>query len=290
MSQTQSVFTAEIGKRAVRFALTIIALLLLRAILGALPMLANGSAIGSSLISPLVIANAIVDTILLVVILRFGMAIGRVITERSVPVPALGKIASLATIVLVLLIGYRQYEIPTACLVVSPSDLVKVGQPSVPLNLDKVVPGLSQMFQGIAAAETKMVTGATLAAFQSAAVMLLRQPPDIYGWTFLLLVALPVIGIVVLISRNLDAYTELVFHAASSSGPTVLSASVGGAKAGDQCSNCGQGIPARAKFCPDCGAAASALTSISSARKVCASCGADNPATARFCKECGKAA
>jgi ribosomal protein L40E len=252
-------------------------------------MLANASAIGSSLISPFVIAGAIVDTILLVVILRFGMAIGRDITERS-PVPALGKIVSLATIVLVLLIGYRQYEIPTACLVVSPSDLVKVGQPSVPLNPDKVVPGLSQLFQGIAAAETKMVTGATLAAFQSAAVMLLRQPPDIYGWTFILLVALPVIGLVVLISRNLDAYTELVFLAASSSGPPVLPASVGGARALDQCSNCGHPIPARAKFCPNCGAAASALASISSARKVCASCGADNPTAARFCKECGKAA
>jgi len=173
---------------------------------------------------------------------------------------------------------------------VSPSDLAKVGQPAVPLNLDKIMPGLSQVFQGIAAAETKMVTGTTLAAFQSAAVMVLRQPPDIYGWIFVLLVALPVIGIVVLISRNLDAYTELVFHAASSSGPAVLSAAVSGAKAGDQCGNCSQAIPARAKFCPNCGAASSALTSISSARKACASCGTDNPATARFCKECGKAA
>ncbi|MFZ3264341.1 MAG: hypothetical protein WA172_10100, partial [Terriglobales bacterium] len=69
MTHTQSFFNPEFGKRVVRLAMTVVGLLVLRAILGNLPMLANATALGSSLMSPLVIADAIVDTLFLIVLL-----------------------------------------------------------------------------------------------------------------------------------------------------------------------------------------------------------------------------
>jgi Double zinc ribbon len=292
MGQAQSLLSPELGKRAVRFALTVVGLLILRAVLGALPMLTNASAISDSMMSPLVIADAVVDTLILVVLLQFGVALGRTVGENSIRFPDVGKIMTLATLVVALLIAYRQYETPTACLIVSPSDLSKAGQSNpTPINLDQIIPGFGQTLQGIARAQVNMATGATLAAYQRIAVIVLRQPPDIYGWTFLILIAIPVVGIVVLVSRNLDAFTEAVFHAAS---PPQARSAVTGAAAGVssavQCSNCGQPMTAGSKFCPNCGTASSSPTSIASARKVCPSCGADNTAGARFCKECGQAA
>lgn len=294
MPQAQLVFGPEFGKKSVRLALTVVGLLVLRAVLVALPMLNNASAMGNSLISPLVIADSVVDTLILAALLRFGLATGRLVGENSTRFPDVGKIISLATLVVIFLIAYRQYETPAACLLLSPSDLSKIGQNQVPANLGQMMQGLTQMFQGIAAAEVKMATGETLAAFQKAAVVVFRQPPDIYGWTFLILISIPVVGIVVLVSRNLDAFTEAVFHAASTSPSTRRPLAIAGlppnSPAALQCSTCGQSMAADVKFCPNCGTASSAPTSISSARKVCQYCGADNSATARFCKECGKAA
>ena len=291
MEQAQPLLGPELGKRAVRFALTIVGLLILRAILGALPMLANASVIGESMMSPLVIADAVVDTLILVVLLQFGFSMGRAVGENSSRFPDVGKIILLATLVVVLLIAYRQYETPTACLIVSPSDLSKVGQShDAPINLEQMLPDLGQMIRGIARTQVNLATGTTLAAYQRLAVIVLRQPPDIYGWVFLILIAVPVVGIVVLVSRNLDAFTEVVFHAASPfRSRSVVAGSAAGSPSTVQCSNCGQPMTA-GKFCPNCGTASSSPTSIESARKVCPSCGADNSAAARFCKECGQAA
>lgn len=292
MAQAQSLLGPELGKRAVRFALTIVGLLILRAIIGALPMLANASVIGDSMMSPLVIAYAVVDTLILLALLQFGVSLGKTVGETSTRFPDVGRIITLATLVVALLIAYRQYEAPTACLVVSPSDLSKAGQSyPTPINLDQIWPGLSQMMQGIAKAQVNMATGATLVAYQKIAVIVLRQPPDIYGWTFLILVAIPVVGIVVMVSRNLDAFTEAVLHAASPSpSRSAVNNFAPGVSATVQCKSCGQPITTGSKFCPNCGTASSALTSIAAARKVCPACGADNPGAAKFCKECGQAA
>lgn len=294
MTQAQSIFGPEFGKKAVRLVITVVGLLVLRAVLGALPMLNNASAIGSSLMSPLVIADAVVDILLLSVLLRFGLAMGRSVGERSTRFSDVGKIISLATLVMVLLIAYRQFETPTACLVVAPADLSKAGQTAqTAANLDQFMQGLSQMLQGVAKTEVNMASGTTLAAFQRVAVVVLRQPPDIYGWTFLILIAIPVVGIVVFVSRNLDAFTEALFHATSlspSNRPSTATSSAAGAPFTVRCGNCGKPMSAEEKFCANCGTASSVPTSIASARKVCSSCGADNPTTARFCKECGLAA
>lgn len=294
MTQGQPIPSTYLGKKAVRFVTAVVALLILRAVLGILPMLAGASAISGSLMSPLVIADAVADTLIIVVLLRFGFSIGRTVAENSgTRFPDIAKIVPLTAVVIALLVAYRQYETPTACLVFSPSDLSKAGQTEqMPINIDQVLPGLAQLLRGVAKTETDTASGATLTTFQKVAVMILRQPPDIYGWTFLVLISLPAVGIAVLVSRNLDAFTEAVFQPASSSAARRSPASVGSAPSTSmgQCGSCGQPMEARSKFCPNCGAPSSSPTIISSARKVCSSCGADNPAAARFCKECGQAA
>jgi Double zinc ribbon len=281
MIQGQSVFGPELAKRAVRLVLTVVGLLILRAVLNALPMLSRASAIGDSLMSPLVIANAIVDTVILLALLRFGLTMGRLIRENYKRFPDLGNIIALSFAVIVLILAYKQYETPTACLVISPSDLTKVGQSDITMaNLDQILRGLGKVFQDIANAQVKTATGDTLIAFQRVAVAVLRQPPDLYGWIFLALIAIPVVGIVVVVSRNMDTITALVMQSGSAFGASPST----GIPA--QCSGCGQPMAAGVKFCPNCGAAAVPAATVP-AKSVCLSCGAENPGSAKFCKECG---
>lgn len=277
---TQSMLGPEFGKRAVRFALTVVGLLILRGVLNVLPMLSKASAIGDSLVSPLVIANAVVDTMIFLALLRFGLSIGRSIRESYARFPDLGNIVSLAFVVIVLILAYKQYETLTACLVISPSDFTKIGQTGTLENLDQFLKGLGNLFGTIVNTPVKMATGDTLIAFQRVAVALFRQPPDLYGWIFLVLIAIPVVGIVVLVWRNMDTITALVMQSGSALATTP---SVGAAV---QCGSCGQPTAVGVKFCPNCGAALAVPTV--SARSVCPSCGAENPGSAKFCKECGR--
>ena len=53
---------------------------------------------------------------------------------------------------------------------------------------------------------------------------------------------------------------------------------------GIKCQSCGKGSPARAKFCPDCGAS---LTSPSDSVTKCAVCGAVKRPSDRYCMNCG---
>lgn len=102
----------------------------------------------------------------------------------------------------------------------------------------------------------------------------------IYGWLFLVLVLAPLIYLSVVVARNMDAITGVVMQSG-----TVLTAPPPVTTA--QCSNCGQQVNAGTKFCPNCGTASSPARSNAVASGVCPSCGADNPGTAKFCKECG---
>ena len=273
----------EFGKRVVRFALTLVGLLILRAVLNVLPMLSKASAIGESLMSPLVIANAVVDTVIFLALLRFGLTMGRSIRENYARFPDFGSIISLAFVVLVLILAYKQYETVTACLVISPSDFSKVNQSDVTLAaMNELLRGIGAAFGSIATAQLKSATGDTLAAWQQVAVALLRQPPDLYGWIFLALIAIPVVGIVVIVSRNMDTITALVMQSGSAFAATPA------VNPGPRCSSCGQLVPVDIKFCPNCGTASSLAVPAVSARRECPSCGAENPGPAKFCKECGR--
>jgi hypothetical protein len=185
-------------------------------------MMKNASAIGSTLLTPLVVANAVVDTVIFLLILSFGVGLGRTIQANFTRLPDLGRMISLATVALVLLLAYGSYQTVVACLVESPADIVNAlisTTGSAPANADEVMRQFGYMLQGldkgVIEQAIKTAPGYALAGYQAAAVLALRQRPDIYGWTFLILTAIPVIGIVVLVSRNLDTITEMVFHAAA---------------------------------------------------------------------------
>ncbi len=233
MSQMQPILGPDFAKRSVRFVLAVVGLLILRAITGALPMLKNAPAIGDSLISPLVIVQAVVETIILAVILGFGLGVGRLLSQNYARFPDLGKMISLATVAPVLLVAYKVYQVPTACLTEARSDLAHVGSVNAPGALQQMLQSLG--IRGALEAAAQMVQqnpriggdgGATLlTTYQQVAVLALRQPPDLYGWTFLLLIAFPIVGIVVLVARNLDSLTEIVFHSAAVS---LKSAPAGG--------------------------------------------------------------
>jgi hypothetical protein len=187
-------------------------------------VLKNSSVISDSLLSPLVIGNAILDTAILLAVLGFGLEVGRIIQSNYARFPELGKIVSLATITIVLLLAYQSYQLPTACLIETPSDLVNMSKTvptGNPQNFSDFLRVWNQAVQGVTAQAVHAATGDSLVGYQHLAVAFLRQPPDVYGWTFLILIAIPVVGIVLTISRNLDGFTELVFHAATPSRSTV---------------------------------------------------------------------
>src|SRR5579863_10055969 len=68
MTDSSSSLGSELGKKAIRFAVAILGLLVLKAVVGALPMLKSASPIDGTLLSPVVLANAIVDTLIMVAI------------------------------------------------------------------------------------------------------------------------------------------------------------------------------------------------------------------------------
>src|SRR5215472_9778355 len=91
-------FAQKVSKRLIRFAVTALGLLVLRAILGSLPMLKNASAFGDSFMTPLVLAYMIVDTVILLVVLDFGITLGRELQARYEHIPDLSKLVSLVII------------------------------------------------------------------------------------------------------------------------------------------------------------------------------------------------
>jgi len=205
----------NIAKRIIRFALTLVSLLILRGILGALPRLKSASAIGDTLLSPLVVSYAAVDTAIILVVLAFGLNLGQDIQANAPRLSELGKIVTRSTIVIVLIIAYKAYELPIACAFVDQTDLVSLGKNSnAPGSYADVMRIWGQMVGQVSAAAMQNATGEALAAYQKLALAVFRQPPNIYAWIFLILIAVPGISLVPLVSRNLELLTELVSQAA----------------------------------------------------------------------------
>lgn len=127
-----------------------------------------------------------------------------------------------------------------------------------------------------------IIVGIAYYSYMGLILPLLGSLGYLYNWIFLLLVLLPLIGLVVVGSRNLDAITDVLF---SSMKKTVT----GGfpAKSPEpeeslvRCPKCGNLVPAGNKFCNKCG-------SPISTENICAECGAKNDANAKFCVKCGK--
>lgn len=103
------------------------------------------------------------------------------------------------------------------------------------------------------------------------------QNVNLYGWIFLGIGVIPLIGIVLNVSQNMDAITGAVFRSAQAMAGAL------------KCSGCGRPLAPRAKFCPYCGTVAEVSAPMpATQRKYCASCGTENPPESRFCKDCGQ--
>ena len=148
MTQQNSILDLELGKRIIRVGLAIVGLLILRAILAALPMMKNASSIAGSFLTPLVLAQAIVDTLIFLLLLRFGFGLGNKI-RANFKLPDMGKVVSMVFLALVLVFAYNSYETVTACLVESPSNMLKglAGTQGAPAGMDAVTPQMLNSIQ-----------------------------------------------------------------------------------------------------------------------------------------------
>jgi hypothetical protein len=244
MEQGPSLLAAKTAKLAIRAGVSVVALLMLRGIVGSLPILRNSAAIsdsflGDTLLSPLVIANAIIDTAILAVILTIGFRLGQIIRGHGERFAELGSIVAQSTLVVVLILAYKMYELPAACFFVGRTDLVNLNTNNASGSYSDFIRVWGQLISQVNATVIQNASGDTLTAYQQLALAVFRRPPNYYAWSFLILIAIPVIGLVPLVHRNLDSMADLLSHSAASlqgnafrdneAGPTVANPTVSAA-------------------------------------------------------------
>jgi hypothetical protein len=191
-------------------------LLVLRGVIDSLPFLKNASFVGDTLLSPLVLINAAIDTTLLAVLLSFGLTAGRRIHQAAAQFTDIGKIISLTTVVLVLVLAYRVYELPAACTFISQSDLINLSTIS-PQSQDAgaftdFIRLWGQMINQVSVASLQNANGQVLVQYQRLALALFHRSPDWYAWIFLILTAIPIISLAPLVFRNLGNLSEMLSH------------------------------------------------------------------------------
>ncbi len=235
MTYSESSFGPQLGKKTIRFVVAVVGLLILKAVVGALPMVKHASIIDGTLLSPALVATAIVDTLILAAIAGFGAAVGRDLGRRYPHAPDAARAVSLLAVFAVVVLAYRVYQLPLACLLNSPQDLTSLGSAAGAdySQIGGVLGDLARQVMSGATAqltdEIKNSTGTILLSFQKMAVYKMRQSPDVYGLVFLALAAIPVVGLVVIGSRNLDGISDGLFRGARavSAGPRPNPASAG---------------------------------------------------------------
>ena len=195
-------------------------------------LMANALARMHLVILPITIANAIIDTLIFVVLLFLGRDMGLIMRSSTIGVNAIGPMLNLAVAAIVVAFAYNSYK------------------------------GVAYPF-------------------------LQPDDVDIFGWVFLALGLAPLVGISVLVARNIDAITTAVMRLGSGGGADMAMRSgtaTRTAMASATCSKCGYAVSPRTKFCANCAAPVSG-----GGRRFCGSCGAENSATAKFCGGCGEA-
>lgn len=191
-------------------------LLIVRGVVGSLPFLKNATFVGDTLLSPLVLVNVALDTVFLAVLLSFGLTAGRRIHQAGAQFADIGKITSLATVVLVLVLAYRIYELPAACTFISQSDLINLST-IAPQSQDAGGFGdfirlWGQMLNQVSAASLQNASGPVLVQYQRLALAIFHRSPDWYAWLFLILTVIPIISLAPLVFRNLGSLSELLSH------------------------------------------------------------------------------
>jgi hypothetical protein len=221
MEQTPSSFANRVAKLAIKTGVSIVALLMLRGIVGSLPMLKNSPAIsdsflGDTLLSPLLIANVLIDTVILVVILTFGLRLGHFIRNQGERFAQIGSITTQATLVVVLILAYKMYELPAACFFVGRTDLMNLNTANTASgSYGDFIRAWGQIINQVNSTVIQNASGEALTSYQQLALAVFRRPPNYYAWTFLILIAIPVIGLVPLVHRNLDTLADLLSHGAA---------------------------------------------------------------------------
>lgn len=194
----------DIRKKIILFLTNLVGLLLVRAIVGGISTVKNSSPFGDSLMTPLLLFYAIVDSVLLVVIIDFGIMLAGEFQARHPEICRLRSIMLLFTAFLALVIAYRAYETPVACLITRRTALTNSFRVSA-------VPGTGKHTAATPGdAPVQGATGESLVSYQRLAVTSFRQSPDIYGWIFLFLVSCPLIAIAVLVSRNPHTFVDFL--------------------------------------------------------------------------------
>ncbi len=235
MEQPATNAAADLGtslrKEFARAAVYSLFLLILRGVIGSLPFLKNAAFIGDTLLSPLVLVNVAIDTVFLAVLLSFGLTAGRRIHQSGAQFADIGKIISLTTVVLVIVLAYRIYELPAACAFISQSDLINLST-IAPQSQDAGGFGdfirlWGQMLNQVSAASLQNATGPVLIQYQRLALAMFHRSPDWYAWLFLILTVIPIISLAPLVFRNLGSLSELLSHGVL----TLQTAAIPGASA-----------------------------------------------------------
>ena len=112
-------------------------------------------------------------------------------------------------------------------------------------------------------------------AYEPVVLPLLGKSSDLYGWIFLLFGIAPLVGIVVISYRNIDAITGLVFTSAR----TTLA---------QRCPRCRKPVESNADFCGECGLQLKvAAHSMTWENKKCSKCSTENGPDTKYCRNCG---
>lgn len=147
----------QVGKKIIGVIVALVGLLIIRAIVGGLPMLKTALSIGTSGVTPLMIAVAIANTLIFVVLLRFGFGLSAVLRAGSPGFPESGAIFNLMVVTVVAIWANSAYS--------------ELGQ------------------------------------------ALLRDNQEYYGWVFLGLIVAPLVGVIVLVTRNMHTITDVLYRA-----------------------------------------------------------------------------
>ena len=220
MEQVPPSLATRVVKLAIKAGVSVVALLMLRGIVGSLPMLKNSPAIsdtflGDTLLSPLLIANAIIDSAILAVILVFGIRLGHLVRVQGERFAELGSIVTQATLVVILILAYKMYELPAACFFVGRTDLVNLNTSNPSAAYGDFIRAWGQLINQANATIIQNASGEALNSYQQLALAVFRRPPNYYAWAFLILIAIPIIGLVPLVHRNLDTMADLLSHGAA---------------------------------------------------------------------------
>ena len=184
-AQELSPFASKPAKLAIKAGVSVVALLMLRGIIGSLPMLKNSPAItesflGDSLLSPLVIANAIIDTVILAVILTVGLRLAQLTRTHGQRFAELGSIMSQATLVVVLIFAYKIYELPAACFFIGRTDLMNSQHSQcvapVVVLMATSFGAWGQVIGQLNATAVQNASGESLGAYQRLALAVFRRP------------------------------------------------------------------------------------------------------------------